>query len=361
MHFRLLSAAITALFLLAACEENSVSSDGQAGDDGQAVVGDGPATGDDSSTGDNTSDDSSTGGDSSPGDDSSIDDDTSDDSPTGDDSSSGDDPATGDDTSADDEPTPDQNGEFILPQPAFSSLRYTGPADDHLHVHFAEYSALGGDVRSVDDLWRECYLSRLDERPRWCDDHRLRESWEEIAEEIARLDEDEYGDGDVFEARSEQRFSSDGVDYGELAVGTRIYRLPSTRESAQLSRLVTVSADWTGYPAYLSVVSALPDGRASIPFGEVSVGTFVRIYGRDEGWERDEDDRDDDDWDDDDWDDWDNDKHDSGDFVLLAEATLDGDERYDFRLPANSPYWRMDGPVRFSIEISQWVTVTRRP
>lgn len=313
MRFRLLSAAITALFLLAACQENSVPEEAQAGDGGQSVTEDQPATGD-------------TGGE----------------------------PVAGDgDVPSGDQPAPEQDGgaapvsedgDFVLPQPAFSRLRYTGPAEDHLHVHVAEYGAVGGEVRSVEDLWRDCYLTRLDERPHWCDDHQLRDSWEDIAGEVERLDEEEYGNRDVFEARSAQWFSGDYADYGELAVGSRIYRLPSAGEISQVSRLVTISTDWTGYPAYLTVVSALPDGVSPVPSGEMAVGTVIRIYGRDDGR------------------DWDgNDKHKRGQSELLVETVLDGGGRYDFRLPADSPYWRMDGPVRFSLEVSQWVSVTRRP
>lgn len=321
MRFTVMSTAIALLLALAGCEENTPQQDGGGNqDEGRGTIGSDPGAGDDS------------GGDPAP-----ADDPPADEPPTG-------------------EPPPDPSGgdsgdsEYVLPQAAVATLRYSGPAEDHLHVHAADYSARGGDVGNPDDLWRECFDYRLDDRPNWCDGERFRESWEDIADGINRLDEDEYGDRDVFEARAEKRFSTDGTDYGELALRMRIHTLPSTREPAQVSRFVTTSADWTGYPAFLSVETGLPDGAPSVPSGVLTEGTLIQIYGVDEG---------NGDW----WggDGGDNDKHDSREPRLLVETTLHGNDRYDLRLPPDSPYWGMEGPVRFTIEISQWMTVTRQP
>lgn len=310
MRFTALSAAVTALLIAAGCQENSLPAEGSSGGTDQ------PGTG-------------GTQG--------------------GEQDSGGSPPVTDEQPPSDPPPpvpdggdSPAEDAEYVLPQAAVATLRYSGPAEDHVHVHAADYHARGGEVGPADDIWRECFDFRLDDRPNWCDGERFRDSWENVADGINRLDEDEYGDQDVFEAWAEQRFSDHGTDYGELTLRMRISSLPSTLEAAQASRFVTTSADWTGYPAFLSVVTGLPDGRPAVPAGETREGTLIRIYGVDEGGG--------------------NDKHDRwSEPQLLVEKTLHGNDRYDFRLPPDSPYWRMEGPVSFTIEISQWMTTTRRP
>lgn len=330
----LVSAAIAALLTLAACEENTPQQE---------------------ETGVGTEQGGTGGGDQVSGEDSGGVPPPADEPPPSDEPPPADEPPSDAPPPADEPPVQEggdvpaeEDSAYSLPQAAAATLRYAGPAEDHLHVHAAGYSAVGSEVRSPEDLWRECFEFRLDDRPNWCDGERFRDSWNAIADEINRLDDREYDDRDIFEARAEERFSSENTDYGELLLGMRILTLPSTRERAQVSRFVTTTADWTGYPAFLSVETGLPGGRPSIPAGEFMEGTLIRIYGVDEGGGWDEE--------------WvDNDKHNSWEPRLLMETTLHGNDRYDFRLPPDSPYWDMEGPVRFTIEISQWMTVTRRP
>lgn len=313
MQASLWSAAIPVLLLLGGCQENSVPQDGtQSGSGSTESVPAGGNPGDEQPPADQPEQEQNGG-------------------------SGG--------TGSDPDPIGSEDGPYTLAQPAVTTLRYSGPAEDHLHVDVAESSATGEEVVPAGDLWQKCFQLHVEERSDWCNGDRLRESWGDIGDAVDTLDEDVYDDQDIVAGDSELRFSDRGVDYGDLSIRTRILDLPSTRYSAQVSRLVTLSAEWKGYPGYLMLETGLPDGNSTVSLGKMTTGALIRIYGEEDPNS-----------------DW-SDRHKRSRVKpqLLVEKELGDSGKYYFRLPADSPYWQMDSPVRFTLEVSQWTTVTREP
>lgn len=266
---------------------------------------------------------------------------TADRPPSGEGRDGGDRPPSDGDSEPGPPPTEPHDRPLSFTQPAVSQLQYAGPNNNHVHISATSASRVD-EPRPAGELWRECLSVRFDRRPDGCHGETVRSPWEQFGARIERLDRTQFGGGDVVTGESDRHFSDHGTHYGEYTLRTRVRELPSTGQPAQVSRLVTTVTDWEGYPAYLTVNTSEPYGAAYLPPGtEMETGTLIRVYGRAEDWEDDYDEA-----------------HEEGP-RLLAEAELYGRDRYDFRLSAYSDYWEMDDPVRFTVVISHWVTVTR--
>jgi len=252
-------------------------------------------------------------------------------------------PDQGDESPPPSDPPPDPSDEvFTLPSAAVSEFRYAGANDNRVEYTAAVSRRSAADVVSPDDLWVDCLSVRFDRRPERCRMHTLNASWSGIERQIDRMDAAEYSDRNVFEAWSDRDSADGGTRYGQQLLRTQIHDLPSTIRAARVSHLLTAVIRWEGYPSYVTIEAGLPEGLLQLDRGAMEAGTLIQIYGRENA-------------------DDDDDEDEGAPLRLLAEERLAETGRYDFELPAASPYWSMREPVRFTTVVTHWVTVTRRP